>query len=82
MPWVWYGSTGTKSFAITVILWPSSVNFCIPSAPALINRSLCFLPAVNLNFESPLMLGQEVESGSEQLRLFRPLIRLFTEYGG
>jgi hypothetical protein len=75
---------GTKSFAMTVMLWPSIVNFWIPSAPALINRSRCFRPGVKWNLLIPALLTQGVlflAGSEEQLKLFLPLIRLLTEGG-
>jgi len=68
---------GTKSLAITVKLWPSMENFWIPSAPALINRSLCFFPGVNLKLVIPALLLHGVLSPAatvEQLKLFRPSV--------
>jgi hypothetical protein len=83
-PCVVYGMIGTKSLAMTVMLWPSRVNFWIPSAPALINRSRCTLPGVNLKTDRPaLFLHFVVSPGAtvEQLKSPFPLIRLLSEDG-
>jgi hypothetical protein len=70
---------------MTVILCPSIENFCWPSAPALINLRRCNLSGVNLKLVIPALLLQGVLSPAavaiEQLKLFRPLIRLLSETG-
>lgn len=75
---------GTKSFAMMVILWPSILKRWIPSAPALINLSLCVLPVVNLNFEIPALLVHGVVSPAatvEQSKFIFPLIKLLSDEG-
>jgi len=70
--------------AMIVRLCPSIENFCCPSPPALIKRSLCFFPDVNLKLVTPALDLQEVVSLMslvEQLKLLRPLIRLLFEKG-
>ena len=85
IPSVVYGMIGTKSLAMTVRLWPSIENFCTPSAPALIRRSLCTNPGVNLVVARGAPLWHVVLSPAatvEQLKLFFPLIKLLSENGG
>lgn len=76
---------GTKSLAMTVKLCPSIENFCTPSAPALIRRSLWVFPAVSWVVDRGAPLVQVVLSPAatvEQLKLFLPLIKLLSENGG
>ena len=75
---------GTKSFAMMVMLCPSILKRWIPSAPALISRSLCVLPVVNLNFEIPALLVHGVVSPAatvEQSKSIFPLIKLLSDEG-
>lgn len=79
-----YGVMGTKSLAITVKVWPSMLNLWSPSAPALIRRSRCVLPDVNLNWASPAFLVHFVVSPLAtvlQSKLPLPLIRLLSDGG-
>jgi hypothetical protein len=75
---------GTKSLAITVMSWPSTVNFWTPSEPALISRSRCTLPGVNLKLARPALFVHCVlspEATVEQSKFPFPLIRLLSEEG-
>lgn len=84
-PCVVYGMMGTKSLAMTVKLCPSILNFCIPSAPALMRRSRCTFPGENLKLVMPALSVHFVVSPAaaaiEQLKLFLPWIKLLSEEG-
>lgn len=69
---------------MTVRLWPSMLNFCIPSAPALIKRRRWTLPGLNLKLVIPAFLEHFALSPGAtlaQLKLFRPWIRLLSDEG-
>jgi hypothetical protein len=56
----------------------------MPSAPALISRSRCTFPGVNLKLVMPALFLQDALSPAaavEQLKLFRPWMRLLSENG-
>jgi hypothetical protein len=60
------------------------LNFCIPSAPALIRRNRWTFPGENLKFVMPALLLHFVLSPAamlEQLKLFLPWIKLLSEEG-
>ncbi len=78
-----WGFTGTKSFAITVMVWLSMVNLCMPSAPALISRRQCLFPDWNLNLDTPGIgrTAGTVGKGTIMSSSFAPLMRLLSELG-
>ena len=73
---------GTKSFAMTVIVWLSMENCCVPSAPVLISRRRWVLPVWNLNLDRPALFVQGLPLVTvEQLKFILPLIRLLSLAG-